>query len=219
VPEFLEALGFDAEIVQKGALDGLSREEIALLAPREGDFTLVTRLRDGTEVKLAEHSAAERLSVAARELEDANVDLIVLFCTGDFPELRAKVPILRPNLILERLVPALVPPKNPKGPKGSERKHSLCVVAPSPEQIPFLVKKWERTGFAVSAEAVSPYSATMAEIQRCADRVAKTKCDIVVLDCIGFTKATRAVFRAALDVPVVLPRTLAGRIAAEMLGT
>lgn len=44
IPELSAILG-DVTVREAGALDGLSRAEIAGLAPQRGDYVLVTRLR------------------------------------------------------------------------------------------------------------------------------------------------------------------------------
>ena len=44
VPDMAAILGGDVEIVEAGALDGLTREEIAPLAPEGDDEIIVTRL-------------------------------------------------------------------------------------------------------------------------------------------------------------------------------
>jgi protein AroM len=50
VPDMAAILGGDVEIVEAGALDGLSREQIEPLAPEGDDEILVTRLADGSSV-------------------------------------------------------------------------------------------------------------------------------------------------------------------------
>jgi len=47
VPELQVFLGADVEIVEAGALDGLSSEAVARLSPEPADQVLVTRMRDG----------------------------------------------------------------------------------------------------------------------------------------------------------------------------
>ena len=54
VPEMVEFLGKGVEIVQAGALDGLTYEEILDFKPDKDDYVLVSRLRDGRSVKFAE---------------------------------------------------------------------------------------------------------------------------------------------------------------------
>jgi protein AroM len=41
--------------------------------------------------------------------------------------------------------------------------------------------------------------------------------DLIVLDCLGFNKKTKAIFREVTGKPVLLPRTLVARIAREII--
>jgi hypothetical protein len=206
LPDFLGAIDADVEVIQCGALDNLTTEEIRKLAPGGDDDILVTRLRDGVEVTLSERLILDRMKGCVRELEKRDVELIVLFCTGEFPDLEANVPLLRPNVLLERIVSSLAP------------RGRLCAVVPSRDQIPAAAKKWSRSGWSTCVESVSPYVGTADELRSCAERVARLGCDLVVLDCIGYSGEVRALFRKIVDKPVILPRSLLGSIAREMLG-
>ena len=44
----------DTEILQRGALDGLSEEDLKAIAPKPGDTVLVSSLRNGQWVSMAE---------------------------------------------------------------------------------------------------------------------------------------------------------------------
>ena len=48
--DILPIIGDDIEILQKGALDNLSEEELEEIAPQSGDTVLVSSLRDGRSV-------------------------------------------------------------------------------------------------------------------------------------------------------------------------
>lgn len=52
IPPFKEILGPDHEILEAGALDDVTRSEIEGLVFRPDDYLLVSRLRDGAEVKI-----------------------------------------------------------------------------------------------------------------------------------------------------------------------
>ena len=54
VSEISDILGKGINIVEKGALDGLTRDEVQSFYPGEQDETLVTKLADGTSVKVAD---------------------------------------------------------------------------------------------------------------------------------------------------------------------
>jgi protein AroM len=74
------------EIREAGALDGLSKEEIAKLAPAEGDYVLVTRLADGSSVQVAEHFRN-------------GIPLVFLLCTGEFPGFETGGLLIRPQKV------------------------------------------------------------------------------------------------------------------------
>lgn len=226
-PDFLRALGAQGapgtndpvELIQVGALDGLSRDRIADLAPQQGAQVLVTRLRDGSEVQLDEAKILDRMQAGIASLESSGVALVALFCTGDFPEFRASVPVLRPDRLLAHFVLAVAPGLGRRGTghdaAGGAR---VCAVVPSPLQIDGMRMKWSRHGLATEAEALSPYSSTPLDVEAAALRVKAHKPDLVILDCIGYSSAVKSVFARVCGVPVVLPRTVLGRAAAELAG-
>ncbi len=207
LPEFEAALGRSYELLHRGALDGLDREAVARLAPAAGDYILVTRMRDGTEVKIAERHIIERMKATVADLEAAGADMLVLFCTGEFPQLLSRLLILRPDQLLENVVRALLPPGR-----------RLAAVVPSPDQIPIMEKRWASASSDLVLDAVSPYTASDAEYRAVAERVAARRPDLVVLDCMGFGEKVRGIFRRATGRPVILPRVLLGRIAGEIAG-
>jgi protein AroM len=206
VPEFEQAVGTCVEIIQAGALDGLGLDEVRQLCPEKGDYILVTRMRDGTEVKIAERYIRERMLEKAAELENAKVKLIVLLCTGEFPEMSCSVPLLKPDLILRKLITAVLP------------RGLLAAVFPSSDQIPVLVKKWEKTGLSITCESFSPYTGIDKQMESVAMRIRRKNPDLVVLDCLGFSMKVQKVFRDIIGKPVILPRTLLGKLTGVFLG-
>ena len=78
-------LGSEVDVVEAGALDGLTKEEIAKLFPKEGDYVLVTRLRDGTSVKVAERYITPLLQDKISNLFESGIPVVLLLCTGNFP--------------------------------------------------------------------------------------------------------------------------------------
>ncbi len=203
--EFLQAVGQEVELLQCGALDNLSREEISRMTPQEGDYILVTRLRDGTEVKIAERYIHERMEACARTLLGAGAEMLVLFCTGEFPELEGQVLLLKPDVIMEHAVPGILP------------KGKLGAILPSADQIPLLGNKWKKTGLEVELTAASPYSGKEDDFRRAAAYLKERGVDLIVLDCIGFTQSIKRIVRETARCPVILPRTLLGRIAGELI--
>ena len=83
-PEIQPILGDSVEIIQAGALDGLSKEEIAKFVPRPGENVLVSRLTDGTSATFGESYILPRLQLCIDDLEQQGVSLILFLCTGEF---------------------------------------------------------------------------------------------------------------------------------------
>ena len=192
------------ELLEKGGLDGLKREDIAAFQPEEGDYVLVSRLTDGSSVTFAEKYVLPRLQKAITELEDAGCRLILFFCTGDFPDtFQSRVPLLFPSRVLKGVAPAI-----------SSRK--TAIVNPSPLQKDQCLEKWSPYLREPVSFAVSPYEGEEG-VRQCAQEVAETDCDMVILDCIGYTQKMKEIFQEETGKRVILPRTLLARVAMELL--
>ena len=207
IPQIRNVLDPGIEILEKGALDGLSLEEVREFHPQPGDYTLVTRMTDGTEVKVAEERIMERMRRCIGEFQTEPVEIIILLCTGEFPEIESGKIVLRPDRIMLNVVRSML------------ASGKLGVIVPSPEQIPSLGARWEKTHLEVVADAVSPYTGSDEELREKASKLKASDVDLVVMDCIGFNRETKALFREITGKPVLLPTTLVARIAGEMLGT
>ncbi|MEM1935193.1 MAG: AroM family protein [Sulfolobales archaeon] len=202
VPEVVRALGdLDVEVVECGALDGLSREEIAALAPKEGEYLLVTRLKDGTEVKVSREKIIERMRNCIDRLEQ-HVDVVGLLCTGEFPELKSRKVLIELSDLLLKVVESL-------------RVSKLGVVIPNPAQLELTMKKWSSVAPEIRVVSASPYTSTIEDIVRATAEL--VDCDLIVLDCIGFTTEIKKAVARATGKPVILPRTLIARVMRELL--
>ena len=189
-------------VEQCGALDGLGPVEIEQLAPGAGDAVLVSRLRDGTEVRLAERLVLPRLQRCVRSLE-AEVDLFLVLCTGDLEGLESRKPMLFPGRILRQIALALGPGR-------------VGVLTPAEAQVEAQRTRWLAVAPQVTVEAVSPYS-ERPRMWEAASRLARAGVDVVVMDCIGYTREMKAAVQAAVRAPVLLAATTLARVAAEIL--
>ena len=95
-PEIVEYMG-KVEVLEAGGLDGLSKEEIAKFKPAEGDYVLTSRLNDGSSVVFAERYILPQLQQCIYNLETKGAQLIVFYCTGEFPQFHSNVPLLFPD--------------------------------------------------------------------------------------------------------------------------
>lgn len=203
VPDLSRQLGPQVEIVQVGALDGLTLGEVLGHPPFSGETTLVTRMRDGTEVAVEKSFAIPRLQAAARSLED-DVQLLLLLCTAPFDELESTLPLLRPAQLLEREVSSL-------------RVQRLGVLTPSADQASTQRRRWrDHTKEEAVVVAASPYLARGA-LEEAATELIRQEVDVVVMDCIGYTSAMLRVMQNLTRVPVLSAQAVLGRAAAAML--
>lgn len=201
VPEMRPYMG-GAEVIECGALDGLTLEEVEELAPREGEHVLVTRLRDGTQVSVSRERIIGRLQGCIRRLE-AEADVIGLLCTGDFPELESRKMLIEPSTLILKTVEALKPSR-------------LGVMVPDPRQVGWAVERWSKTGAAVTVQSASPYAGGGGGIEEAAERLRDADPDLIILDCIGYNVNAKRLVKRVTGKPVILPRTLMARVIGEL---
>lgn len=202
-PILKDMLGAEVEFIEKGALDGLTKKEIEKLAPTARDYVLVTRLSDGTSVKVARKKIVPRIQKCIRELEDLGVDLNLLLCTGEFPSLKAKRPLIMPDKLISNIVQCV---------KGGK----IGIVVPEKEQILQIKRRWESRGLSIVITNVNPYGESKA-FEKAAKFLAKENVNLIVLDCIGYTPKVKELFRRLTGKPVILPQTMLGNILKDLV--
>lgn len=191
-------------VVLRGCLDGLSDAEIDARPPRDGADTLYTRLRGGRDVTISKRAVVEGAPRALAALRADGCTALVMACTGDFPAMPGDAGVVFPSRVLGALAGALLP------------RGRLGLLIPLPEQAGKLTAKWDRPGLELCVEALVP-SAGPAEAAAAAERLASARPDLVAMDCMSYTPATKAAVRSVLDVPVLLAVTATGRVLREML--
>jgi len=207
IEEMRPYLGNNVEIIEVGALDGLTYDEVLKLKPTNDDYILITKLKDGTQVKVAEQHIIPLMQLCIDRLEAREVDLILIICTGAFPEVFvSSKSIIYPQKLLHGVLPYLV------------GKGRLAVVTPDEKQIEISKRIWGRTGADVSVIYGSPYVGN-SEIDRIVNELSKIEdIDIIVLDCMGYSKHIKDQICKRINKPVILSRSLVARILGEMLG-
>lgn len=211
VPEMAEVLGPAVEIVERGALDGLSREEIVKLEPGPGDEVLVTRLGDGRSVFVSKRHITPRVQAQIEAFEAEDIAMTVLLCTGRFQGLSARRPLVEPDRILLGVI------------GGVRFAGRLGVLTPSTRHVEQTERRWRGYGFDPVVVPTSPYETTSPHeatrsLAAVAERLAAGNTGFVLLDCIGFRQRLRRELQAAVGVPVVVANLLVARVVAEMLG-
>jgi len=199
-------LGPDIEIREAGALDGLSPEIIASFAPREGDYVLVTRLADGSSVQVAERHITPRIHEKIAEHFTGGIPVVLLLCTGEFPDFETGGLLIRPQKVLFNAVAAVA--------KGMR----IGILTPSPEQVEQSEHRWGSLSPFVRAVPSSPYVNAMEAARAAAEELKEWKAEITVLDCIGYTLAIRSLVREITDRPALLARGVAASMVKELIG-
>ena len=186
IADILHIFDDSLELVQAGGLDGLTKEEIAEFAP--GKRHILPRLQD-----------------AINRMEDEGCSLIMMFCTGSFPETLStrKIPMIYPCELLNRLVPLMT------------KKSDIICMTPSPLQTEQCENKWKKYVDHVKAVSASPYGEWDA-LEKAAEEIKNSEADLIVLDCIGYTQEMKKMFAEKTGKKVVLPRTLLARVVSEL---
>jgi protein AroM len=192
------------KVILRGALDGLTDAEVDALPPQNGADTLYTRLRGGRDVKISKQAVIDRSPATLARLRADGCDAIVYACTGEFPPMEGDEGVLFPSRVLSGLAEGLLP------------RGRLGLLVPFAEQGEKLKAKWARAGVEVVVEALVP-SASPSETKAVADRLAAAKPDLIALDCMSYTPATKAAVKERVPAPTLLAITATGRILRELL--
>jgi protein AroM len=193
---------------EAGALDDEGPVELRRLAAEPAGPLLVTRLRDGREIRVGEDDVVPRVQRAIDRLQ-GGVEAILLLCTGTFPRLESAVPLLYPERVLRHFV------------AGVLDRGGLAVLTPGAAQVEWQARRWRAAcpDAEVMVAAASPYEPDWRPgLDAAADRLAAAGPALVVMDCLGYDGAMRERVHARTGAPVALARSVLARAAAELLG-
>ena len=195
----------DVEFVECGALDEFTYNEVVeKLAPEPSHTTYVTRMRDGRQVKISKEKIISYMQKCIYKLESKNVDLIIILCSGEFPEFKSKVPIVYPDKLLKSFVSAL-------------RTRGLTVVLiPIPEQVEYAKNKWSSVLPELHVEPISPYTSTKDTFRSLGMKLRNMDTKLIVMDCIGYTTAQRKIISEIVKNPIISTRSVIARLIDEL---
>ena len=203
LPGLREILGKDVEIVEAGALDGKTMDDVKKIPLKAEDYILVSRMRDGKEIKITKKYVLPLMQEKLDWLEAQGIRLTVIMCTGRFPQFRSKGLVVTPAEILKGVL------------EGCLKEGRLGVVYPAAEQILMGAKDWGRPGIEIYADTVSPYEPK--NVEGLCDRLAGQKLDLILLNCFGFPSEIRMKVVARTGVPVVQANTMVAHVLRELL--
>lgn len=203
-PEIRAHLGEGVEILEGGALDDLSWEEIEAHAPKTPQTTLVSRMKDGSEVRIDKGYVHKRLQQLVHDFED-QVDLIGLLCSATFPVFSSRRPLIVPYQLLYGFVSAIRFPG------------VIGLVVPAPDQIDSISKEFRELGTDVIGTALSPY-AEAAHFGSSVRQLANQGVAAIVLDCFGYTLGMKRAAETISKKPVICVRSLFINALRELIG-
>lgn len=201
--EDLEPLLGSLEILERGALDGLSLNEIEAVAPLPDETPYVSRLIDGSQVLLSPEKIVPLFQKALNSVVRSGAEMVVVLCTGSFPTLQCPVPLLFPGRLLRSFVQGVLP-------LGG----TLGVVVPLSGQAAAARESWNSITPHVHTVSLSPYLDLTAEMEECQMLEA---CDLAVMDCLGYATRHKEMLKGLLNIPVVLARTVVARAVQELI--
>lgn len=204
IADMKKILGSGVRIIECGALDGLTREEIMGLKPASREYPLITRLKDKSSVIVSKQKIIPLIQKQIAILEKQNVDQICLLCTENFRGLKSLKPLLLPAKILLSTVSAMRP--------GGK----ILILVPLSAQKLKALKKWSKTGLKFLCEVLSP-AYTMDKFIKMRDRIKRLNVDLIVADCFGYDKKLHARLRLITNTPVIIPRILMAQIIRKSL--
>ena len=203
--DILSILDKDVELFETGALDDYSYDEIiANFSPKYNDGTLVSRLRDGREVKIAQLSIEPIIQEKIDEFEEDGINNIVLLCTGQFGEVMCTKTLIKPQGIIYSLASQL----------ANERP--ISVLYPDQKQKKDMERKWGVLGLQVDFFVADPYG-DITEIEKVAYEIKKKGNSLLIMDCLGYSIEMKNIIKNITKKSILLPRTIIASIINELV--
>jgi len=204
-PAMSRIIGPETEMIQMGALDGLSDAAIGDLAPKPDEIRLCTRLSDGRQAVIVKERILSLMQAKIDALNRASVDLIVFLCTGHFPRFKSACLIVEAQRIVDRCLEALV-----------DDRCTLGIVVPLAEQMAQARQSLSHLTPKIHVVHASPYG-SLETVRQAAAELYRNPVDLVVMHCMGFSSEHRQVMRETTQKPVLVANSIVARTLAELL--
>lgn len=204
VSEIRKIIGEDCNIVEKGALDGLTLGEVEKFYPMEGDEILVTKMADGTSVKVADKYIIPRLQSKILEFQEEGINVIYLACTGEFPSISSKALIIKPQKVLHHVVNSIA------------ENLTLGVLIPDENQAIAAKKRWSEVAKDVIVESASPYE-DISKIENASYRLKQKGIDMVIMDCMGYSIDMKNIVASIIGKPVINAKSMTAKIIGDII--
>jgi protein AroM len=203
IPGLMKILGENFEIVEAGALDDLTMKDIEKIDLNPEDYILVSRMRDGREIKITKKFVIPRMQKQLEKIEEHGVRLTVVMCTGKFPQFKSKGLVVTPSEILKGVI------------EGSLKEGKLAVVYPTKEQVSYAQRDFKRENIDVYADSVSPYEPK--DVEGLLIRLRDEKPDLVFLNCFGFPISLKDKVKGETGKPTIHSSSVIARVLKELV--
>lgn len=205
VKEMAPYFGENVDVLERGALDGLTLEQVKELSPEGGMLPLCTRMNDGTEVIIAKEKILPQIECLIRELNENKVSIILLLCVGAFPAFESSCLVVYPQYVVDRCVESLI-----------DETHHLGIIVPVPEQESWVRESYSHITSHITVTDASPYG-DLSRFSQASKILKEADCDLIVMYCMGFTRELTKEVRTLTGKPVILSSSIVARTIGELL--
>jgi protein AroM len=203
IPALMEILGDDIKIVEAGALDDLTIDDLNRIDLKPENYVLVSRMRNGKEIKITKKFVIPRMQKQLNRIEEQGVRLTVVMCTGKFPQFKSMGLVVTPSEILKGIIEA------------SLKVGKLAVVYPTAEQKQYAERDFGRTGITLYTDSVSPYESE--DVEGLIQCLKKEDADLIFLNCFGFPFELKQKVFEATGKPTIHSSSVIARILKELI--
>lgn len=208
VPAMRAFLPAGLEIVERGALDGLTRDETRSCWAESGEVGIVTKLRDGSSVLLSHAKILPRMQAVVERLErEDDVALTVVLCGANWSALCSQRLVVNPGTLFPAVIASLAAGRR------------LGIIKPDAGQVERERERYAAFGIDAVVTSASPYEGpARLELARAAgEQLHAAGCDLVWMTCVGMDAPMRDIVAETTGVPVILAHALLARIVTELL--
>lgn len=217
----------DTILTQHGALDSLTLSEVyASLSPSpDTKQVLVSRMRDGTEVKMDAEKLEPLISDCVQRVASQVVpDAILLLCTGMLPSFNVTVPVVGPQEAVRRYL------------EVERTGMNLVIISPEERQVTPAQDRWDGVGGSVvlggtmatpygedspaEVEAAAKWVTNLPDLKRTEDEPVLGSV-LVYMDCMGYTLEHKRMMERSTKgkiTEVIVPREVVFRAVSRRFG-
>lgn len=196
-----------ANVNISGALDGLNDDQLRAMAADPIATGVPVELSDGNWLYVDHNQIDQRARGVIDTLKAEGADTIMMCCTLPWHSLETVPSVICPSKVLEANATALLP-------KGG----CLGIIQPDVVTKDEEIKHWRALDLPVVSAIISPHEHSLDELADATRDLVSQGADLIVLDCLAFTREHWQRVRDVTDKPVLLPMSLLGKILDEAYG-